>query len=158
MDEEIQSEKRLVKSDWFKGVIEEMRATIVEAVFTSRWVIIEAKWHLGDLILKNQERLLKAGVKKSKIPDLIAEELKKKTKQDSKKARIPSKREIYRCMRFRKEYPDLDELPGGKNISWHKIANRLLPGKELECQHKNLKKIEVWKCEGCSQTFINKPD
>lgn len=150
--------KKLESEDWFKAMLEEMKATIVEAVFTSRWVIIEAKWRLGDLILKNKEKLKEAGVKESKIPELITESLKEVAKREGKETKLPSRREVYRCIRFRKKYPDLDELPGGKNISWHKIANRLLPGKELECQHENLKKIEVWKCEDCNQTFINKPD
>lgn len=149
--------KRVKDEEWYQSMLEEMKATITEAVFTSRWVIIEAKWRLGDLIIKNKERFEGAGVKDSEIPEVITKSLKEATEKEEKRTHLPSKREIYRCVRFRKEYPDLSKLPGGKNISWHKIANRLLPGKELECPHDNLEKVEVWKCKDCNQTFVNKP-
>ncbi len=58
-----------------------------------------------------------------------------------------SPRTIERAIQFARQYPDIDQVPGGKNISWHVICNELLPTptdkekKEMEleaetCQHK----------------------
>ncbi|KKQ68589.1 MAG: hypothetical protein A2626_02820 [Candidatus Nealsonbacteria bacterium RIFCSPHIGHO2_01_FULL_38_55] len=38
-----------------------------------------------------------------------------------------SERTIYQAVEFAQKYPDIQKLPEGKNISWHKICNNLLP-------------------------------
>lgn len=42
-----------------------------------------------------------------------------------------SERDLWYCIQFRKKYPDLNNLPEGKNITWHKIENRLLKAEKL---------------------------
>ena len=58
-------------------------------------------------------------------------------------------RELYRAIQFYDKYPDLDFLPDGKNISWHKIVNNLLPDSPEE-------KPEPETCPTCGQAIRNR--
>jgi len=39
---------------------------------------------------------------------------------------------MYYIIKFYETYPDLNMLPDGKNISWYKVTNQLLPGTKEE--------------------------
>jgi hypothetical protein len=90
-------------------LIEELKGIITEGVFNSRWTLIEAYWQLGKLLTEKAKELPKGYVR------ALAPELKVK------------ERLLYQTIQFYKAYPDLSKLPMGKNISWHRIANNLLP-------------------------------
>ncbi|MCK4359119.1 MAG: hypothetical protein KAW92_10350 [Candidatus Cloacimonetes bacterium] len=75
-----------------------------------------------------------------------------------------SEQDIKRCSHFRKKYPDLDELPEGKAISWHKIVNKYLPApsEEKSMQEwikilKNKSDLEIFKEFGKSEYGNNQP-
>ena len=42
--------KELLNQEWYQALVDECRATIVEAVFTSRWALVEGYWNLGKRI------------------------------------------------------------------------------------------------------------
>lgn len=143
--------REIVSTEWFQGILTEIKATIIESAFASKWIVIEGKWKIGDLLLKAKKKFKEVGVKEETLPSFLSEILEKMN------IRI-SEREIYRCMRFRKVYPDLKELPGGKEISWHKISNRLLPGRAVDCSHPAFNEITSYKCKVCGQIFRKLPE
>ena len=111
---------------WYQSLIDDCEAIITETVFTGcttgttgptplsfREVSKEGYHSLGKRILIESE----------KFGDLTMSDIATHVAKDVGK----SKRTIQRAIQFARRYPDLDELPGGKNISWHKICNNLLP-------------------------------
>ncbi len=103
------------------------------------------KWSLGDRILQDIKNFERAQIYGRQIIVTVS------------KALDCSEREIYRCIQFRKKYPELNDLPEGKNITWHKIVNQYLPEKsksekdnpEQECQHE---KVEILiRCARCRE-------
>ena len=132
--------KNLGQEEWYQALVEECRAIIVETVFTSRIELIRGKWLLGDRLWQEKNK----GI--TKLLTRVSVDL-----------RI-SERECWRCYKFREEYRDflnksgeinIEVLPEGKNISWHKIANKYLP------QPKEREKIEL--PEGKYRTLVVDP-
>jgi len=115
----------LVASEYL-SFIDELKATITEGVFTSRWSLIETYHRVGEMITGR--------------PDVTVQQV-------SRDAEIPE-RLIQRCVQFYNTYPDMSKLPFGKNVSWHKIVNELLPAhKEKEpCEHEWETIIRCKKC------------
>jgi len=105
---------KIVTMDWYRLLIEDCDALITEGVFQSRWFLIEAYHGLGKRILEERENFEQAGIQEPGMVQQVAESLNK------------SERTIYYAIQFARQYPTLDVLPGGKNISWHKIVNNLL--------------------------------
>lgn len=107
----------------YDQMIEEVQNIITEGVFASRWTLIEAYHCVGAHIVTY------ATTNKEKEVDVVQQVAK-----DIKK----SNRTIYNAVKFFKTYPQLDKLPGGKNITWRKIVYELLPEpqepKEIEAK------------------------
>ena len=115
-DIEIVTHDRMLQSqDWYQALIEDCAAVIVEGVFQSRWILIETYHLLGRRLLQEYDNFERAGIYGDHIIEMVADDLGK------------SERTIYRAVQFARKYPDLNTLPGGKNISWNKICNELLP-------------------------------
>ncbi|PJB21610.1 MAG: hypothetical protein CO114_04425, partial [Euryarchaeota archaeon CG_4_9_14_3_um_filter_38_12] len=98
--------------------IEECKAIITEASFTSRWALIEGYWQLGKRIREEAKT-----ISITAFTETVAVALEK------------SNRSIWYAVQFYDKYPDLTKLPEGKNISWHIICNKYLgksEKKELE--------------------------
>lgn len=85
-------------------LIEELKGVICEGVFNSRWELISTYHRVGQILTDNDLPIKQ-----------VAEELRQK------------ERLLFQCKQFYKAYPNIDALPSGKNISWRKIANELLP-------------------------------
>ena len=49
MNNEIQT------NEWYEELVSECKAIITEAVFTSRWVLVEGYWNLGKIIREEKE-------------------------------------------------------------------------------------------------------
>jgi hypothetical protein len=89
-------------------LIEEIRGVLTEGIFASRWDLLECYHKVGVLLIDAEK-------KTPKIVSTVTQE-------------IPQQRRtIYRCIQFVKKYPNINELPEGKNISWSKIINKYLP-------------------------------
>jgi hypothetical protein len=56
-----------------------------------------------------------------------------------------SQRQIEQCIQFARKYPDLSLMNTGKNISWHKITQELLP-EHVESISKPVTKAELIQC------------
>jgi hypothetical protein len=99
------------------SIVEEIKNIKVEFEFTARWSIVDMYHQIGELLVSQ--------------PDTDLKEL-------SPLVEI-SERNLYRSVQFYKAYPDINMLPEGKNVSWHIIANKLLPAPrtkdETPCIH-----------------------
>jgi len=123
-------QSNFTQQEWYTSLVEECKAIITEAEFTSRWSIVEGYHLLGDRILKENENFEREKIYGREIVQRVANSIGK------------SGRSVYLAVQFAKKYPSLDLLPEGKNTSWHQIVNKYLPD--------NLKdKKEIHRCEIC---------
>jgi hypothetical protein len=120
--EDIQNE------EWYQALIEELKACIIETEFISRWSLIEGYHKVGSEILAHESQFTQAGYLKAS--ETIAQSLGK------------SQRQIEQCIQFARKYPDLSLFQSGKNVSWHKITQELLP-EHTESTTKPLTKADL---------------
>lgn len=119
MSTEIQN--NLVGEEWFTALVDELQATIVETITTARESILQGKWIVGESIEKSVKNFERREIYGTKINAILATNLNW------------SDREIGRCRQFYNKYPDtswnkaLMKLPGGKELSWHKMVSDYLP-------------------------------
>ena len=107
-------------------LLEELKGIVTEGVFTSRWALIETYHKVGQILVEHETEL---PIKE------VATELKMK------------ERVLFQCRQFFRTYPDINKLPNGKAISWHKIANQLLPTPKADKpteEEKLLKRIDAF--------------
>ena len=109
-------DRELIPANWYQSLIDDCQAIMVEAEFTSRWVLVEGYHSLGLRILQDEHKLVSGG-------STLREGLKRVSKLLNR-----GERTLYKAVQFAKEYPDLSLLPDGKNTSWHKICNTYLGG------------------------------
>ena len=138
----MKSKTEITKSDWYKSLVDDCKAIIIEASFNSRWSLVEGYHLIGKRITKEED----------KMP------LKELVQHVARKTNM-STRTLYDAVRFFRKFPDLNRLPTGKNTNWRKICNEYLVenkrvrGKE-ECLHSNLTIIAV--CNTCKKKVIIK--
>lgn len=101
--------------EWYIALIEDCNAIVTEKLHEYRLTFIECYHLLGQRILKENNNFERSKIYGEKIVQRVAESMGK------------SKRTVQNAVKFAKKYPDLSELPGGKEMSWHKICNNLLP-------------------------------
>ena len=104
----------IVKSQWYEDLIEDCKDIITEAIFTSRWALVEGYWNLGKRIREDLNFQEYSKGNKSSVQDL-ARNLKQ------------SERTLYYAIQCFDTYPDIQQLPEGKNITWNKLMTKYLP-------------------------------
>lgn len=134
--------KKLEDEEWYQALVEDCRAILTEGIFNYRWTLIKTYHLLGQRILEDESKFTKAGYLTDVMSSHVTTSL------------GTSQRTIERAIQFVRTYSDLDKLPEGKNISWHKICNDLLPEPKGECQHK-WEKVDCWQCEKCSKKVFS---
>ena len=107
----------IVKSKWYEALVEDCKDIITEAIFTSRWALVEGYHQLGERIVTENNLDRKEIYGKNILQGLA-------------KSIGMSERTLYYAIQFYEKYPELDTVPEGKNISWHKLVNKYLPSKE----------------------------
>ena len=131
-------EVKEIQAGWYQSLIDDCQSIIVEAEFTSRWVIVEGYHSLGMRILQDEPKMVQGG-------STLRETLSRVTKLLN-----TSERTLYRAVQFAKKYPDLDLLPEGKNVSWRKICNEYLPEHKEPVQPEFDENIEMQhECPEC---------
>ena len=95
--------------DELQSLIDDCRSIYVEHDFISRWARVELYHKVGERIYKSPFR---------NKPEVFVTV----TQQTGIK-----QRNLYRAIQFYEKFPDLNSLPEGKNVSWHKICNEYLP-------------------------------
>ena len=99
----------------YRALIDDLQGIIVEGIHHARWAFIQTYHDAGTRIIQDYPELDTQEAYGKGITKQIARDLGK------------SQRTIQRAVQFAQMYPDLDALPFGKNVSWHKIVNKLLP-------------------------------
>ena len=107
--------KPINQEDWYQSLVDDCQSLLVEGIWNYRLTLIKTYHLLGKRIMEETDNFSKAKIYGEKITQQVALSLGK------------SQRTIQQAVQFAKIYPDLDLISGGKNISWHKICNDLLP-------------------------------
>lgn len=113
----------LKNQDWYIALCDELSATIVETITTAREAVLQGKWLVGESIEKEVKNFEREEIYGSKINSTLSKDLNW------------SDREIGRCRQFYNKFPESDwdkalmKLPGGKELSWHKMVVQYLPEK-----------------------------
>ncbi len=122
----------LTQHDWYIDLIEDCKAIMTEAVFTSRWALVEGYWNLGKRIREEAE-------KHAFILESFA---------DLQKDVNISASTLYRAHQLYDQYPDIQKLPEGKNITWNKLVTKYLPEKAI-VEKETTKCSHAWVCTRC---------
>lgn len=109
----------LIKQEWYEQMVEDCRAIITEAVFTSRWALVEGYWNLGKRIREEAHIDWHAKGSMTYLQDL------------ANNLNIAD-RTIYYALQAYDKYPELDKVPEGKNITWNKLITKYLPEPKKE--------------------------
>ncbi|GAH14823.1 unnamed protein product, partial [marine sediment metagenome] len=113
-------ENDIKNQEWYQSLIDDCKSIITEAVFTSRWALVEGYWNLGKRVSEENNNFERAKIYGEKIVQGLAESLK------------ISERTIHYAIQFYDRYPSLDKVPEGKNITWNKLITKYLPGPKEE--------------------------
>lgn len=109
----------LKTQDWWLSLTEDCKAIITEAVFTSRWALVEGYWQLGKRIREDENWKKYSKGSYGSLSDL------------SKNIGV-GERDIYRALQAYDKFPELDKIPEGKNITWNKLITKYLPEPKKE--------------------------
>src|SRR3990167_2083440 len=109
--------KELQTNEWYEALLEDLRATIIEAEFNSRWALVEGHSIMGKLIT---EASLEQNLPITKLLQNLA--------VDSG----ISERKLWYSVQLYKKSPDLGKIPEGKNISMNKLITQYLPEPKKE--------------------------
>jgi len=109
---------KLIKQEWYQHLVEECKAIITEAVFTSRWALVEGYHVLGKRMRKDNNVTEFAKGSKTFVQDLA-------------RNLNTSDRTIYYALQAFDKYPDIQKLPEGKNITWNKLITKYLPKQKV---------------------------
>jgi len=126
--------------EWYNALVSDCHDIMKEAVFISRWALVEGYHSLGKRILEEHDNFERAKIYGEKIVQGLAESLNM------------SSRILWYAMQFVQKYPDLNKVPEGKNITWNKIITKYLTtSKEPE---QPTQELEYWiKCPKCGHKF-----
>ncbi len=100
---------------WYRELVDDCKTIVTEAVFQSRWALVEGYHNLGKRILEEHDNFERAKIYGEGIVRGLAESLNM------------SSRIIWYAIQFVQKYPDLSKVPEGKNITWNKIITKYLP-------------------------------
>ena len=130
--------KRDRTDSWYSLLVDECKAIVTEAVFTSRWALVEGYWELGKRIRTDSNiKKYKKGSKGFVQRLALSIGLKERT--------------LYYALDAYDKYPKLDKIPEGKNISWNKLITKYLT-KKTSNDFIEEKKTVV-KCPRCGNIF-----
>jgi len=125
-------ELALQQQDWYQLMIDDCKAILTEAVFTSNWSLLEGYHQLGARLICDTD-FQKHAKGNNKFLETV-----------SKNIGI-STRNLYHAMRFYEKYPDINKLPDGKAATWKKVITKYLPEKK-EAEELPDYKYECPKC------------
>jgi len=117
-------------SDFYKQLVENIKAAIITKRTEANMSIIEMKWWIGKEIVDAQPDFERFGYGQNVI-GILAKDL------------GISSPNLYQCIAFYKKFPAEEfkdmvmKLPEGNNITWYKITQEYLPesSKERDTSH-----------------------
>ncbi len=124
---------------WYRVLLDDCQDIITEALHQSRWIMVEGYHNMGERILEEHDNFERAKIYGKKIVQDLALSLNM------------SSRTLQYAIQFAQKYPDLSEVPEGKNITWTKIITKYLP-ETKETTINDLR--ENWiQCPNCNHKF-----
>ena len=127
----------LVNTEWYQELVSDCHTIMTEAVFISRWALVAGYHNLGKRILEEHDNFERKKIYGEKIVNGLALSLNM------------SSRILWYAMQFVQKYPDLNEVPEGKNITWNKIITKYLTTSKEQVQDKEYKIT----CPNCGHKF-----
>jgi hypothetical protein len=121
---------KLVRNEEYVEFIEELKAIIVEGEFNSRWSLLETYHEVGKYISESHRDNYEQIAEDAGVSELT----------------------ITRSVRFYEKFPDMNKLPEGKAISWHKVVNDYLP----DAKRERKKKEKIITCPKCGHQWTKK--
>lgn len=113
----------VITDDSYQSLVEDCKALMTEYVFNSRWTLIEGHHELGKRISDEKTPI-------TKFVKRLANDLKM------------SERNLWYAVQFYQKFPDLEKLPGGKNVTWTRVR-RLLPAATKEIEDKEPTPMDI---------------
>ncbi len=113
------NEVTIENEQWYQALIEDCKDIITEAVFTSRWSLVEGYHQLGERMVTDTHYQKAAKGNLSSLHNC------------AKNIGI-SERSLYYAIQFYELFPDLALLPEGKNITWSKVKTKYLTAPHTE--------------------------
>lgn len=104
----------LYTQDWYKALVDECQAAVTEGIFTYRWALIKTYHDVGSRIIEDSENFDRAKIYGMNIVQHLAQSIGR------------SKRWIYYAIAVAETYPDINDIPGGKNMSMTKLIRDYL--------------------------------
>jgi len=99
----------IIIDEKYRALVDDIKTTITEAVYQSRWALVEGYWNVGKLI----RECFTNGQLTKRLQDLAVDV-------------GMSERILWYALQFYDKYSDLNKLPEGKNITWNKIITKYL--------------------------------
>lgn len=126
------SKEIAVPETWYNSLKEELDALVTEARFNMRWQLIEWNHKIGETIREHTpEGKLDITLQK------LAHELQF------------SKRSLYNAVLIYDKFPDINQIPDGKNASMNKLLKAINGGGKAECKHLEIITVKV--CKECGR-------
>jgi len=122
----------LTTQDWYILMIDDCKAIVTEAIFTSNWALLEGYHQLGARLLLDTD-FQKYAKGNNGFLATVAKTIK------------VSPRTLYYAMQFYQKYPDINTLPDGKAATWKKVITTYLPVKKEAAELENYK----YECPKC---------
>ena len=123
--------EKTLDNDWYEAMVEDVKAAWTEAVFTSRFALIEGYHMVGERLRREDSHAPMTELVNRCALDMGV-----------------SARKLWYAVQFYDKFPSLDKLPDGKNISWSKIRSKYLPSGTREVEEK-----EERLCPTCGQVW-----
>ena len=101
-----------LSTDWYLHLVEECKAILTEASFTSRWALVEGYHHLGERIVTDQN-LQWNSRGNGKMFATVAKSI------------GIGERTLRYSVQFYEMFPDLSLLPLGKDANWKGVVKLL---------------------------------
>jgi hypothetical protein len=118
---EVVSQSELIpaieREEWYLNLVDELKTIIVEGEFNARFALVETYHQFGKKILEENDNFERSKIYGDSLVRKIAQSIEK------------SERTVYNAIAFAKKFPELSDLPEGKNTSWSKICKQLLPSR-----------------------------
>jgi len=120
--------------EWYKGLCEDIKSTIVETVYQAQQSLLEGKLSIGEAINKQ-----KSHMPVTELVQYLAVDLK------------ISERELWYCSKFFEDYNRIKkQLDGDKSMSWNKVKLLLTESTTKaakQCAHPHFTMIKI--CDDC---------
>lgn len=112
----------LVNTEWYQSLVSDCQTIMTEAVFISRWALVQGYHDLGKRILEEHDNFERNKIYGEGIVQGLALSLNM------------SSRILWYAIQFVNKYPDLSKVPEGKNITWNKIITKYLTTSKEQVQ------------------------